>query len=29
MDGLMRIMVDGEYTELYLDVANDWKPVLK
>lgn len=29
MDGLMRIMADGEYSELYLDVANDWKPVLK
>ena len=29
MDGLMRIMADGQYTELYLDVANDWKPVLK
>ena len=29
MDGLMRIMADGEYTELYLDVANDWKSVLK
>ena len=29
MDGLMRIMADGDFTELYLDVANDWKPVLK
>ena len=29
MDGLMRIMADGEFTELYLDAANDWKPVLK
>ena len=29
MDGLIRIMADGQYTELYLDVANDWKPVLK
>ena len=29
MDGLMRIMVDSEYTELYLDAADDWKPVLK
>ena len=29
MDGLMRIMADGEYSELYLDAANDWKPVLK
>ena len=29
MDGLMRIMADGAYTELYLDAADDWKPVLK
>ena len=29
MDGLMRIMADGEYTELFLDAVNDWKPVLK
>ena len=29
MDGLMRIMVDNEFTELYLDAANDWKPILK
>ena len=29
MDGLMRIMADSEYTELYLDTADDWKPVLK
>ena len=29
MDYLLRIMVDGEYTELYLDDADDWKPVLK
>ena len=29
MDGLMRIMADGEYTELYLDAADDWKTVLK
>ena len=29
MDGLMRIMADGEYTELFLDAADDWKPVLK
>ena len=28
MDGLMKIMADGEYTELYLDSADDWKPVL-
>jgi len=29
MDGLLRIMADGEYSELYLDAANDWKPLLK
>ena len=29
MDGLMRIMADGDYTELFLDAANDWKPILK
>ena len=29
MDGLLKIMADGEYTELYLDDKNDWKPVLK
>ena len=29
MDGLMRIMADGDYTELFLDAADDWKPVLK
>ncbi len=29
MDGLMRIMADGAFTELYLDAADDWKPVLK
>ena len=29
MDGLMKIMAEGEYTELYLDPADDWKPVLK
>ena len=29
MDGLMKIIADGEYTELYLDSADDWKPVLK
>ena len=29
MDGLMRIMADGEFAELYLDAADDWKPVLK
>ena len=29
MDGLLRIMADGEFAELYLDAADDWKPVLK
>ena len=29
MDGLMRIMADGDYSELYLDAADDWKPILK
>ena len=29
MDGLMRIMADGAYTELFLDTADGWKPVLK
>lgn len=29
MDGLMRIMAEGEFTELWLDPADDWKPVLK
>ena len=29
MDGLMRIMAGGEFSELFLDAADDWKPVLK
>ena len=29
MDGLMRILAEEAYTELYLDTAEDWKPVLK
>ncbi len=29
MDCLMKIIAEGEYTELYLDSADDWKPVLK
>lgn len=29
MDGLLKIMADGEYAELFLDSANDWKPILK
>ncbi len=29
MDGLMRILAEEAYAELYLDAAEDWKPVLK
>jgi 8-oxo-dGTP diphosphatase len=29
MDGLLKIMADGQFTELFLDAADDWKPVLK
>ncbi len=29
MDGLMRIMADREFAELFLSAADDWKPVLK
>ena len=29
MDCLMKILADGEVTELYLDPDNDWNPVLK
>ena len=29
MDGLLRIMADGEFAELFFDRADDWKPVLK
>ena len=29
MDGLMRIMADGEFAELFLDRADGWKPILK
>ena len=29
MDGLLKIMAEGEFAELYLDKENDWKPVLK
>ncbi len=29
MDALLRIMADGECTELWLDASDDWKPVLK
>ena len=28
MDALLRLM-DGEFTEIFLDVDDDWKPVLK
>ena len=29
MDGLMRIMADGAFSELFLDAADGWKPLLK
>ena len=29
MDGLMRIMADGEFAELFLNRADGWKPILK
>ena len=29
LDDLMQVLADGGYAELYLDIANDWKPVLK
>ena len=29
MDGLLKVMADGEYAELFLDTANEWKPILK
>ncbi len=29
MDDLLKIMVDGAYSELFLDIAEDWKPILK
>jgi 8-oxo-dGTP diphosphatase len=29
MDGLMRIMAEGEFAELFLDSSDDWKPELK
>jgi 8-oxo-dGTP diphosphatase len=29
MDGIMKILADGKYTELFLDMSDDWKPVLK
>lgn len=29
LDDLMQVLADGEYAELYLDIADNWKPVLK
>ncbi len=29
MDDLLKIMVDGAYSELFLDIVEDWKPMLK
>ncbi|MBQ9825360.1 MAG: NUDIX domain-containing protein [Solobacterium sp.] len=29
MDGMMRILADGEFAELFLDSSDDWKPILK
>ena len=29
LDGLMQIMAEGAFAELYLDSADDWKPILK
>ena len=29
MDSLMKIMADGEFTELFLDTDNNWEPILK
>ncbi len=29
MDGLMRILSDGEYAEMFLSADNDWKAVLR
>ena len=29
MDGLLKIFDKGEFSELFLDAADDWKPVLK
>ena len=29
MDDLLKIMADGEFSELFLDMANKWEPVLK
>ena len=29
MDSLIRIMAEGEFTELFLDTSNEWNPLLK
>ena len=29
MDSLMKIFVDGEYSELFLSAEDGWEPVLK
>ncbi|MCR5805613.1 MAG: 8-oxo-dGTP diphosphatase [Oscillospiraceae bacterium] len=29
MDGIMRILSDGEFAELFLDSEDDWRPILK
>ena len=29
MDSLMKIFVDGEYSELFLSAEDEWEPVLK
>ena len=29
MDSMMRIIADGAAAEVFLDVANGWKPILK
>ncbi len=29
MDGLLKIMADGEFAEMFLDAEKDWAPVLK
>ena len=29
MDGIMRILADGEFAELFLDSEDDWRPILK
>ncbi len=29
MDGILRILADGESSELFLDTADGWKPILK